>query len=226
MIDIIVINRNRLNFLEQCLKSIWENTKDYRLTLIDDYSDTSHLAFYLANREKFHQIILNGQNFGSTYSMDSGLQLAFLNQWFWNSDFIAFMEDDIVVPPNWSEICKEIIEKYEKDFKIGFIGWDAPEHNVWFNQFEYKGYNVKIKSIARSSFLFARTDHWKSIGLIPRLKEDGSERGKPDKGNGSERDHYLLTKTTNSNKNQGKFVACISGFINHLGENESTWRIS
>jgi len=225
MLDIVVIGKDRPFYLEKCISAIEATSRKYRLTIIDDGS--SNLFDIKRNLSKAHQIILNGKNMGSTPSMNTGIHLAHMWQWFYKEsidDPLLFIEDDMVLKSGWQEKCWEYLNKWENEFKIGFIsGFDAPEHSTT-KEISYVGDTIKIKDIIRSSMMYARKKHWASIGLVPNLDKDGKERGFPSAGTGSKRDWYYLTDAINSNKAQGKNCLVICGLAEHIGENNSTWR--
>lgn len=244
-VDIIIPTYNRLSFLKNCLRSLWYNTtSDYRLFIVDDCS-TDGTAEWLATLEypKLEEVILNKRRRGLTFNFDilwdviEGLDYYYGD----TSKYLCLLQDDIeIMEKDWLTRLITVSEMLSGNYKIGFFsGHDAPEHPTIATIGE-----AKIKKSMRATNMIGLWSFWKSIGKVPRLQPNGTERGFPSNGNkegqrgrGSNFDLYLtgcqskgkvvdFGRTTKSScYHQGRVCMVIPGLVKHIATEpkDSTW---
>lgn len=120
MIDIIVLTYNNLKNTRSCVESLYKNTSDFGLIIVDNNS-TDGTVEYLKSIEQENLILhlspknlgcVNGRNFAYTLSKDA--------------EYICFLDNDQFVLSGWVESYMSYIEKgYDI---IGFEGWQMREN--------------------------------------------------------------------------------------------------
>ena len=101
--SIIILNYNGGKLIETCIKSVFNNSMNFELILIDNNSsDNSQIIC----KKKFPKIILyeNEQNIGLT-ARNIGIDKA-------KGEFIVFLDSDTVVEQNWLE---NLLESFKKN---------------------------------------------------------------------------------------------------------------
>jgi len=101
--SIIILNYNGGELIQTCIKSIFDNSIDFEIILIDNNSsDNSHKIC----EKKFPEILLheNKQNVGLA-ARNIGIDNA-------KGEFIVFLDSDTIVKQNWLKI---LIESYQKN---------------------------------------------------------------------------------------------------------------
>ncbi len=272
-VDIIIPTYNRLNFLKNCIRSIHYNTRvDYRLFIVDDCSDDGTQEWLATlQHPNLEEVILNKRRRGLTYGFNILGDIIRGTDWYYNSSsrYMVLMQPDTeVMVEGWLKLLIKANEVFKDKFNIGFFsGHDAPEHptileqrmiieqeedifyNVFKNNSEYSSTDidnsitVKIKKSMRATCMIATWFFWDSIGKIPKIQPNGTERGFPtvnadgSKGKGSNLDLFLtgyqskgqrvdLGRTTiKSSGYQEKTCMVIPGLVEHkaLEAKDSTW---
>lgn len=104
LISIIILNYNGEKFLENCLESIFRETKqDYEVIVVDnDSPDKSGEKF----SEKYQNcnFILNKKNVGVSEGLNIGIRSA-------NGEFIVLLNNDLIVAPKWLDYLFEAYQK-------------------------------------------------------------------------------------------------------------------
>ncbi|QLH05767.1 glycosyltransferase family 2 protein [Nitrosopumilus ureiphilus] len=100
LVSIIILNYNGEKFLENCLESIFKETKqDYEIIVVDnDSPDKSGEKF----SKKYHEcnFILNKENVGVSEGLNIGIRNA-------NGEFIVLLNNDLIVAPKWLDYLFE-----------------------------------------------------------------------------------------------------------------------
>jgi hypothetical protein len=101
VIDIVVTTRNRLPYLRETLRHIYERTRSpYRLRVIDDASKEAtvgHLIFEEWRAGRIDSLLLHNEHTGARANQNAGVWLAF-------SDPFVLCDDDVLCPdvdPDW-----------------------------------------------------------------------------------------------------------------------------
>lgn len=93
MLSIVMLTWDQLEMTQRCVESIRQHTDvDYELIIVDNGSgwEAAHFA-----REASDKCVVNPRNFGFARGMNQGLEQA-------EGEFIAFVNNDIVLPPEWA----------------------------------------------------------------------------------------------------------------------------
>lgn len=121
MISIIICTRNRANLLTECLDSFVRQkslNNDYEVLLIDNASnDNTQRLFesYLSLYPNFHYFYV--PEIGLSHARNCGYQLA-------KGDWVAYIDDDARVSPNFVERAFWIVENFDFDcFGGTYIAW-------------------------------------------------------------------------------------------------------
>ncbi len=104
LVSIIILNYNGEEFLENCLESIFRETKqDYEVIVVDNNSpDKSGEKFSKKYQEC--NFILNNQNVGVSEGLNIGIRNA-------KGKFIVLLNNDLIVAPKWLDYLFEAYQK-------------------------------------------------------------------------------------------------------------------
>ena len=245
MIDILITTYNRKEFLIKTIESVFEKTKnmDFRLFIIDDCSKDGTQDYLLnLEHEKLVCVRLSKMRNGIVPSFNIlWNEVRFYDRFFEQKEYLCYLQDDcVILRDGWLWILLSAYEKLKEKCDIGFFSaYDAPEHPVR-QKVKLDGEEILLKDSQTATNLIATKSFWKSIndydGEVPKKNPDGSERGFPNNGKGSQIDLYWT-----GCKSGSQFIprAAASGcsfiqkkkimvipMIEHLGRShkESTWR--
>jgi glycosyltransferase involved in cell wall biosynthesis len=243
MIDVIITTYNRVDFLKRTIESFIDKNKmiPYRLFVADDFSNDGTAEYLCGLRNQgIANILLSPKRNGVVYGFNSLWNwVDYLDTWQEESDYMCYFQDDLVSVKN--EWLLKAIEAYEflrNKEKIGFFsGCDAPEHPI-DHEVIWNDDILLMKKSTSATNLIAEKKFWRSIGFVPRLNPDGTERGFPHKNKGSHIDVYLTgyyslarsnpsCSAENCLREQNKMVMVLPS-LEHLGHEDkvSTWRKS
>lgn len=244
MIDILITTFNRLDFLKETVETfIQKNTLlPYRLFIIDDCS-TDGTADYLLGLKNTMKIDLyiNAFRRGLAFNLNFVWKATkFFDEFFEEYPYLCYLQDDMrSVGDDW---LLKVVTAYEElklreKYNIGFFSaYHSPEHPI-VESIEHDDRQMFIKKSNSGKNMIAEKSFWQSIGHIPRHNPDGSSRGMPNDGKGSEIDiwlegcysgskHHPTHCSPNCSYNQGKNILVIPGLLEHMGEDQkkSTWQ--
>jgi len=247
MIDILITTYNRIDFLKRTVESFIAKNRElpFRLFIIDDCS-TDGTQEYLFSLQKQRQLdlYLNSERRGLAFSLDMIWNcVEMFDSFFEENSYLCYLQDDMrSVGEEWLLKVISIYEDLRRNHltdssPIGFFsGYHSPEHPVE-NTLSYDGKEVYIKASNSGKNIIGEKRFWGSIGYIPRFNPNGSPRGMPGNGIGSQVDVYLegmysgsridaFAAAPNCLYRQGKKVLVIPGMLEHMGEEQdrSTWR--
>ena len=106
-LSIITLTYNHLNYTKLFIESLYKYTKDFELIIVDN-SSTDGTVEYLKTLENV-RLILNNENLGFSKGNNQGIQIA-------QGEYIAFLNNDILLYPNWFEECEKVFEKENAAF--------------------------------------------------------------------------------------------------------------
>lgn len=132
--DIVITTRvttdrpDRLGYLQQCLKFIWERTRSpYLLHVVDDSSDVKTDArewlWEMYKRQKINTLVFCDRKGGQRARLNAGFWLTF-------SDPMVFTDDDVLVPdvePDW---IARALEAFQQHPEFGVIALNSPAFNL------------------------------------------------------------------------------------------------
>lgn len=108
--SIIVVNWNRRNLLEECLRSLETQTSsDFELVLVDNGSTDGSLDSLPRFRFPSLTVIRNPHNCGFGRAVNQGIQAS-------QGSFIALVNNDAALDPAW---LKEMLQGFEMDTRVG-----------------------------------------------------------------------------------------------------------
>jgi len=242
MIDILITTFNRVDFLKQTVENLIEKNVNtsYRLFIIDDCSDDGTDQYLLdLKRKKIADIYLSKGRRGVVFGFDMLWNVSnFFDFFFSENQYLCYLQDDLVSKENgWILTAIRAYEELKDKYNIGFFsGFDAPEHPIK-RKVNWESKEVLIKKSTSATNLIGEKLFWRSIGYVPRLNPDGTERGFPNYQRGSHIDIYLTGMYSGAKfhrthsapscaYNQGKNILVIPELLYHLGHaaKGSTWR--
>ena len=114
MIDIIMPCYNAEHFIEETIQSVLRQTdRDFRLICVDDCSKdkTFEILQQFAQQDVRITVLRNKHNCGIAATRNKGIRAG-------NGEFIAFLDDDDIMPPDRLEIGRRYLEKH---YHIGVV---------------------------------------------------------------------------------------------------------
>ena len=104
LVSIIILNYNGEKFLENCIESIFRETKQkFELIIVDNNSpDKSGEKF--SKKYESCKFILNKDNVGVSEGLNIGIRNA-------NGHYIILLNNDLIVAPNWLDYLFEAYKK-------------------------------------------------------------------------------------------------------------------
>lgn len=142
-LSIITLTYNKLEYTKKYIESLYKYTKDFELIIVDNGSSdgTREYLKSLGNVK----LILNDENVGFSKGNNQGLEIA-------EGEYIGFLNNDILLYPNWFEECENVFEQEN----AGFVG---PRHiNPHFDNAKENNYiqffknNYKFKTKYEKNF--------------------------------------------------------------------------
>jgi hypothetical protein len=119
-VDIILLSYNRLEYLIRTVEALDERTRDpFRVTLVDNASDSDVRNWIVANRHRFHRLILQPEN-EHIAGFQRGIDAT-------ESDPFVLAEPDLVVPalePSWLRRLRDLMDRHP-DFGLIGVGLDT-----------------------------------------------------------------------------------------------------
>lgn len=109
-ISIIIPIKNLKEITQVCLDSIKNYTHNYELILIDDGSEEETKEFLINTEKNF--LIRNDKSVGWPKAINQGSEIA-------TGDYIIYLNNDVVVTPNWIE---KMVAHFKMDNKLGILG--------------------------------------------------------------------------------------------------------
>jgi len=142
--DIVICIWNKRELTQDCIESIYKNTRyPYRLVLIDNASDEETKVYLesLKNDARFEVILIrNEKNLGNTIAVNQGLKSS-------GANFICNLDNDTYVTEGW---LTEMISLAQADSEIGIVtcsgrGGNPPASDS-FEDIEKKAQDIAARS--------------------------------------------------------------------------------
>ena len=106
MISIITAIHNQISVNELFLKSLQKYTHNqFELIIIDNCSSDGSAKYFENNGAK---VIRNTKNYSYPYCQNQGIKIA-------KGEYLAFLNNDIILSPDWDKHFIEAIEKHDLD---------------------------------------------------------------------------------------------------------------
>ena len=134
-LSIITLTYNKLEYTKKFIESLFKYTKDFELIIVDNGS-TDGTREYLKSVPDI-KLILNEKNLGFSKGNNQGIEIA-------EGEYIGFLNNDILLYPNW-------FEKVEEVFKKENAGFVSPRHI--HSYFSYLNENNYIKKYRKNELV-------------------------------------------------------------------------
>ena len=123
---VIIPNYNGMKFIENCMRALEQDTSVKFHVCVVDNGSTDGTVEYLKSLTGI-KTIFNTENLGFSIGNNQGVELA-------DGEFIGFLNNDILLSPNWFEECESVFEKEN----VAFI---SPRHiNPHFHKVNENNY--------------------------------------------------------------------------------------
>jgi GT2 family glycosyltransferase len=113
--SIVIISAERGNDTKRCVESIFQNTPEPFEIILSDVGSTRETRKIITALEDTHKnlhVIYNKQSTGTTGQRNQGI-------YFSRGEYLALMDNDVLVLPGW---LKHLKETAAKDERIGLVG--------------------------------------------------------------------------------------------------------
>ena len=111
-LSVITLTLNKLEYTKNFIESLKKYTKDFELIIVDNGS-TDGTVEYIKSMPDI-KLIQNAENNGFSKGNNQGIEIA-------QGEYIGFLNNDILLYPNWFEACERVFENE----KAGFV---SPRH--------------------------------------------------------------------------------------------------
>lgn len=152
-VSIITANYNYENYIKETIESVLNQTfQDWELIIVDDGSKDNSLEVIKSYCQKDNRIKLfqheNGENRGLAQTLELGIANS-------SSKWIAFLESDDTITPNYLEEKLKIAEKYEDvDFIFNDVNMFGDEEIInSYNKIFFEPVFSEVKTILYPSKL-------------------------------------------------------------------------
>lgn len=100
-LSIITLTYNKLEYTKKFIESLYRYTHDFELIIVDNGSNDGTVE-YLKTLKNI-KLILNKENAGYSRGNNQGIEAA-------QGEYIGFLNNDILLYPNWFEECEKIFK--------------------------------------------------------------------------------------------------------------------
>lgn len=126
-LSIITLTYNKLEYTKKYIESLYKYTKDFELIIVDNGSTDGTVDYIKSLQKDNIKLIVNNENLGFSKGNNQGLEIA-------SGEYIGFLNNDILLSPDWFEECEKVFEKEN----VGFV---SPRHlHSYFTQTNEKKY--------------------------------------------------------------------------------------
>lgn len=136
-VDIIVPVWNEKAYTEMFVNSVLNKTKDFNLIIVDNGSDkeTYEYLLSLAVKHPFVHVVRHEKNQGYTGGINSGIEFSLSVT---KSPFIVAANNDIILPENWFDNFKKIMDDNKDVAVVGPVSNAiAGRQHVKYNNVKY-----------------------------------------------------------------------------------------
>lgn len=130
-LSVITLTYNKLEYTKKFIESLFKYTKDFELIVVDNGS-TDGTREYLKSIPDI-KLILNEENLGFSKGNNQGIEIA-------TGEYIGFLNNDILLYPNWFEKVEEVFQKENAAFvSPRHINphYDLTDENLYIQYFKH-----------------------------------------------------------------------------------------
>lgn len=144
-LSVITLTYNKLEYTKKYIDSLYQYTNDFELILVDNGSNDGTVAYIKSLPYTNIKTVYNGTNLGFSEGNNQGIELA-------EGEYIAFLNNDILLCPNWFEECENV---FKKEKTAAFVSpyhlnphYDKVNENNYLKHFK----NLDFDSLYSKSF--------------------------------------------------------------------------
>jgi len=203
--QIVIITRNRLDFLKKCMNSVLKSKLDDAFLLVIDNGSSDGTFRYLESIPRINKIIKNPVNvpqWQKSYALRQAHAL------FHPTDmkYFAWIDDDMVLQPDWLNKGKAVLELRDDVVAAAMHNDNRQEHKHPTKQTITIGEDeVRLKRHSNGPVWLVRRAFFDEYGLPPVTGRVNRE---------SMSDYYYERKIL---KTPGRFIAVFDNMAIHLG---------
>lgn len=156
-LSVVVTTYNRPADLLECLQSLCRQLDRPEEVIVVDDGDTETIRQRLADAELADVIHITGDGEGLAAARNRGAEAA-------TGDVIAFVDDDVVLPPNWS---RELLRTYEEHPDADGAGGYVLNYNPpGINKADLDSFSYRLFQSVRLSFFYDKLGMVSPVGLL------------------------------------------------------------
>lgn len=154
-ISVIIPVYNTEKYLSECLDSVLKQTfTDIEVICVNDGSsdNSAKILEQYAARDKRIRIVMNQQNYGLSYTRNTGINLA-------NGEYICFIDSDDIIDSNFLEVLLQQIQDYNADISMAHLKifdenkvFESKQKNLVTNNLNKKIHNMPLGSVCDKLF--------------------------------------------------------------------------
>lgn len=137
-LSIITLTYNNLHYTKKYIESLYKNTKDFELILVDNGSTDGTVDYIKSLPYNNIKLIINEENLGYAKGNNQGIAVA-------EGEYIGFLNNDILLPSNWFDEIEKVFIAEEKAGFVSPIELNPKIQNV--NEHNYQKYLRKFPKI-------------------------------------------------------------------------------
>lgn len=166
-LSIITLTLNNLEYTKKYIESLYRFTSDFELIVVDNASTDGTVDYLETLRlEKDNvKVIYNEENKGFSKGNNQGIEIA-------EGEYIGFLNNDILLYPNWFDKIKDVFEKENAAFvsprhiKPDFNLTNEHAYIQYFKNFKYDKLYEKSFDECEFSCVITKKDVLDKIGVF------------------------------------------------------------
>lgn len=108
-LSIITLTYNHLDYTKQYIERLYRYTSDFELIIVDNGSTDGTVEYLKSLNKDNLKFIFNSENLGFSKGNNQGIEIS-------DGEYIGFLNNDILLYPNWFEECEKVFEKENAAF--------------------------------------------------------------------------------------------------------------
>jgi len=144
-LSIITLTYNNLKYTKKYIDSLYKYTNDFELIIIDNGSTDGTIEYIKTLSYENIKTIFNSENLGFAKGNNQGIEIA-------EGEYIGFLNNDILLYPNWFEKCENIFQKENAAFVSPRHINPHYDNTNEYNYIDYFKKNFQYKNEYEKSF--------------------------------------------------------------------------